>query len=109
MSPSKQRLLLDCTAAAAAAELFKALAHPLRLRIVAALASGPLHVTALSERLEAPQPFVSQQLRRLKDAGLIEPHTKQGHTFYQIAEPHLFDMLECLSRCMRARKKRGLL
>ncbi len=64
-----------------AAEMFKALGHPLRLRIVAALAGGPMHVNALAERLGAPQPFVSLKLRRLEPVGLVAARTRKGHAY----------------------------
>ncbi len=109
MVAAEVHIVFEPEAAQVAAELFKALGHPLRLRIVAALACGPMHVTALAEKLDTPQPFVSQQLRRLKSAGLVAAQTHQGHAYYEIVEPHLFQMLKCLGQCLTARKERGLL
>ena len=55
-------------------EVLKAVAHPLRIRIVAILAEKDENVTALAETLEAPQAIVSQQLRILRSPrGSSEP------------------------------------
>ena len=83
--------------AAIAAEMFKALAHPLRLRIVGVLSGGELHVNGLAERLGVPQAIVSQQLRILRAANLVAPQTADGRAIYRIVEPRLFKMLACLA------------
>jgi len=109
MAGNELQVTMEPRAAEVAAEMLKALGHPLRLRIVSVLAAGPMHVTGLAETLEAPQPFVSQQLRRLKTAGLVAARTREGHAYYEIIEPHLFEMLRCLGRCLNSRRERGLL
>ena len=53
-------------------ELLKALAEPLRWRIVELLAGEELCVCHLVEALDVPQPLVSHHLRVLRDAGLVE-------------------------------------
>jgi DNA-binding transcriptional ArsR family regulator len=59
----------------------KLLAHPERLRILDAIRRDAECVCHLEALLEKPQPYVSQQLRLLRDAGLIE-HRKQGQNVY---------------------------
>jgi DNA-binding transcriptional ArsR family regulator len=61
-----------------AAEILKALAHPVRLRIIQLLAKGELCVKSLEQVLGIPQPSVSQHLSRLRYAGLIESE-RRGH------------------------------
>ena len=81
------------------AEVLKAVAHPLRLRIVAILCSGPEHVGALAGDLEEPQAVVSQQLRILRLRGLVAVERKQGFAFYRLAEPALRGLIGCMERC----------
>lgn len=61
-----------------AAELLRALSHPVRLRIIEILGEGELCVKKLEEILEISQPSVSQHLSRLRYAGLIEAE-RRGH------------------------------
>ena len=59
----------------------KLLAHPERLRILDAIRRDAECVCHLEALLGKPQPYVSQQLRLLRDAGLIEDR-KQGQNVY---------------------------
>jgi ArsR family transcriptional regulator len=94
-------LRTDPDRAAHVAEVLKAVAHPLRLRIVATLCHGEESVGALAERLGATQPVVSQQLRILRSNGLVEATREDGFAMYRIAEPALRDLVCCMERCAR--------
>jgi DNA-binding transcriptional ArsR family regulator len=83
------------------AEVLKAVAHPLRLRIVAILCRGDEHVNALAEELDAPQAIVSQQLRILRMNGLVESRRRDGFARYRLLEPALRDLVGCIERCSR--------
>ena len=87
--------------AAHAAEVLRAVAHPLRLRIVATLCRGDAHVNALAERLDAPQPIVSQQLRILRGHGLVSARRENGFAWYRLSEPALKDLVCCMEKCER--------
>jgi ArsR family transcriptional regulator len=87
--------------AAMLAELLKAVAHPLRLRIVASLVEGSTNVTALAAALDAPQAIVSQQLRILRQAGLVAAERRGGFATYRLAERNLKGLVRCLERCER--------
>ncbi|HVT68678.1 MAG TPA: winged helix-turn-helix domain-containing protein [Trebonia sp.] len=54
--------------------LLNAFAHPLRLRIIAELAHGRLHVSELARRLEMSRPLLYMHLDRLEKAGLVRGH-----------------------------------
>ena len=84
------------------AEVLKALAHPLRLRLVAALAVESQHVNQVADAVGAPQAIVSQQLRILRLAGLVRQVRQGGGAVYHLAEPRLQDLLGCLSACGRS-------
>ena len=51
-----------------------AIAHPLRLRIIAELARGRLHVSELARRLGMSRPLLYMHLDRLEKAGLVDGH-----------------------------------
>lgn len=48
-----------------------AIAHPLRLRIIAELAGGRVHVSELARRLAMSRPLLYMHLDRLEKAGLV--------------------------------------
>ncbi len=80
-------------------EILKAIAHPVRLRIVASLCEGDAHVSALAETLQLNQAIVSQQLRILRMSGLVEATREGGFAVYRLTEPHLKDLIGCMERC----------
>ena len=73
----------------AAAELLKAFAHPLRLAIVLEVRGGERCVHDLVDRLDAPQPRVSQHLKILKDAGVLSARRRGREIAYSIADEHV--------------------
>jgi DNA-binding transcriptional ArsR family regulator len=48
-----------------------ALGHPLRLRVIAELAAGRVHVSELARRLGMSRPLLYMHLDRLEKAGLV--------------------------------------
>lgn len=58
--------------------LFSLLAHPARLRILDLLRRGEAGVCHLQAALGVPQPYVSQQLRVLGEAGLVSQRREAG-------------------------------
>ncbi len=81
------------------AELLKAIAHPLRLRIIARLCEDEANVNALAEELGAKQATVSQQLRILRMSRLVHVARSNGMAFYSLAQPRLRELLACLDGC----------
>lgn len=71
-----------------AAERFKALSDPTRLRLIRLLAEhkGALCVNALAGRLGVSQPAVSQHLRVLRQAGLVRGERQGYRVHYQLSE-----------------------
>ncbi len=51
--------------------ILSALANPHRLRIVAALVRGPVHVSQLARDVHISRPLAYLHLRKLEDAGLV--------------------------------------
>ena len=98
---------IDHDHAEQAAEVLKALGHPIRLRILSVLSGGPTHVKGLTTALDVTQAIVSQQLRILRSCRLVAATTEGGHAVYRITEPHLFRMLTCVQTCVTERAERG--
>jgi DNA-binding transcriptional ArsR family regulator len=51
--------------------MLTAIAHPLRLRIIAELVGGRVHVSELARRLGMSRPLLYMHLDRLEKAGLV--------------------------------------
>lgn len=64
----------------------KLLAHPERLRILDALRRGAECVCHLEALLAKPQPYVSQQLRILRDGGVILDEKQGQNVFYRLSD-----------------------
>ena len=80
------------------AEFFKALAHPLRIRILELLRSGPLSVTQIQEATSVPNTSVSQQLAVLRGRGIVDTERRGTTIIYRVADPQLFDLLDIARR-----------
>ncbi len=64
--------------------LFKALADPVRLTVIEALAGGERCVCALTGELGLAQSKLSFHLRVLKDAGLLESRQEGRWIYYRL-------------------------
>jgi ArsR family transcriptional regulator len=79
-----------------AAEIFKGFGNPIRLRIIDALQDNSLRVMELSEILGYPQPIISQQLKILKNVGVVHK-IREGNSFcYKLASPNYSDIIKCI-------------
>ena len=63
---------------------FKALADPVRMRLVALCAHGECSVSELTRVLAQSQPRVSQHLKQLCDAGLLERFRDGQYVYYRV-------------------------
>ena len=99
MTTALRQAPLDPRILAEAAEMVRVLGHPVRLRIVELLESGEQTVTQLQESLDAPQALVSQQLARMRAAGIVAGRRSGPNVWYAIADPRVVRMLDCLRHC----------
>jgi DNA-binding transcriptional ArsR family regulator len=76
------------------AEFFKALAHPIRIRIVDCLRGGEKGVNELSEMLQIEQSNVSQQLAILRVRNIVGGRKAGSSVFYSVSDPNLFKLLD---------------
>ena len=70
-----------------ATKLFCILAHRARLRILDELRRGEACVCHLQAALGRPQVYVSQQLRVLREAGVIDSRKDGTFVFYNLTDP----------------------
>lgn len=75
------------------AEFFKALAHPMRIRILEVLSEGERNVNELQAILESEGSAVSQQLAVLRSKNLVNT-VKEGTTVvYSLRDPLIKELL----------------
>ncbi len=81
-------------AAEEAAEVLKALSNPGRLRILCALVPGELSVGELEAAVGASQSYVSGQLLRLRQEGLVAAERQGRSMRYSLSDPRIRPILE---------------
>lgn len=76
------------------AEFFKALAHPLRIRILDALRAGEVGVSDLTARLAVEQSTLSQHLSVLRKSNIVAGRKHAQSVYYAVTDPALFRLLD---------------
>jgi DNA-binding transcriptional ArsR family regulator len=79
-----------------AAELLRALAHPMRLQILCRLLDGELSVAGFESELGLKQPNLSQQLGQLREAGLVATRREAKSIFYRLLDKRVQGILDAL-------------
>ncbi|MFF9565608.1 ArsR/SmtB family transcription factor [Leifsonia sp. NPDC014704] len=87
-------IALDAAAAAALAEVLQGLASPTRLLIVARLRRGPIGVTALAQDLGLSQATVSNHLRVLRHAKLVDGNRDGRSVIYSLYDDHVASFID---------------
>ena len=77
----------------AAGDLLRALAAPVRIAIVLQLREQPRCVHELVDALDVPQPLVSQHLRILKAAGVVDGVRSGREVLYRLVDHHLAEIV----------------
>lgn len=85
------------------AQFFKALAHPVRIRLLEVLADGQARVQDLQRALEVDQPIVSQQLARLRASGIVTVRREGTTIVYALADPMLAELLGVAKKILNRR------
>lgn len=78
-------------------EAFRALAHPLRWRILTTLASAERNVGEIEQATGIGQPGLSQQLGVLRKAGLVDTRKAAKLVFYSLAHDDLAHVTAALA------------
>jgi ArsR family transcriptional regulator, zinc-responsive transcriptional repressor len=99
MSDSKQLLSLE--ALGQAAECLKTIAHPVRLRMIQMLLAQKYTVGELAEACSIAPHVASEHLRLMQHCGLMASEREGRRVFYNVAEPHLAAVMDCIESRFR--------
>ncbi len=80
------------------ARFFRALAHPVRIRILEILVRGGHTVQELQAALALEQPIVSQQLAVLRNQGIVTARKQGLSVRYTVSDPLVGDLLDVARR-----------
>jgi len=79
-----------------AADCLKVLAHPHRLRMVQMLLAEQYSVGELADACGLPSHMASEHLRLMQRCGFLASRKAGRTVYYEVAEPHLKDILACI-------------
>jgi len=83
-----------------AANMIKAISHPMRLAILGNLGDGKqLSVTEIHKILEIEQSTASHHLGILKDKGILASRRQGKNTYYYSKKKNLSNLIRCISEC----------
>jgi ArsR family transcriptional regulator len=82
------------------AELFKALAHPARIRILEVLSDGERSVGELQPEVGIELSHLSQQLAILRRAGLVSSRKEGSSVIYTVKDKLMIQLLQVAKRLL---------
>lgn len=91
----------------AKAELFKALAHPARVRVLELLAGGEHTVGELAEQAGLELSHLSQHLGVLRRAGIVDSHRVRTTVVCALRDPQTAELLAVARRLIGANARHG--
>ncbi len=77
-----------------AADIFRALAHPVRLALLELLREGEVCVCHIQAVLGLRQAYISQQLMFLRQSGLVSARRQGWNVYYRVTNPRIFEVLD---------------
>lgn len=93
----------DPPVAAFKAELFKALAHPARIRVLEILVDRPRSVGELADEVGLEISHLSQQLAVLRRAGVVDTRRDGNTVYYSLRDPRMAALLTLARRMLVTR------
>lgn len=82
-----------------AAEVFRVMSAPMRLRILSALCKGEKNVGQLLAEIDTTQPNMSQHLNTLFQSGVVGKRREGVQIFYRITNDQIIQM--CRTLCLQ--------
>jgi ArsR family transcriptional regulator len=79
-----------------AAELFRVMSAPMRLKIINCLCDGEKNVSYLLTQVDTTQPNMSQHLNTLYQAGILGKRREGVQIFYRIVDPRIVSICEAV-------------
>ncbi len=87
-----------------AADLFRVMSAPMRLKIINCLCDGEKNVSYLLGRIDTTQPNMSQHLTTLYQAGILGRRREGVQIFYRIADERIVDICRAVCGQIEARQ-----
>ena len=84
-----------------AAEVMKAMAHPVRLGVIEILADGERTVTQLYEELGCSQSMMSQQLKILCQQKLVDIRKEGTQKYCSLSNRDFLKLFDCMHKHLR--------
>jgi len=84
------------------ADFFKAMAHPVRMKILNSLREKNCCVSDVVGLVKEDQPQVSRCLAELKKAGLVLHEKKGKHSCYRIKSKEVYRLLEITEKIIKS-------
>jgi len=75
-------------------EVFALLGQPARLHIVLAIGTDKVCVCQLEKLLGSRQAYISQQMMRLREAGLVDTERVGRHIFYFVPDKRWLELIQ---------------
>ncbi len=88
-----------------AAELFRVMSAPMRLKIISCLCDGEQNVSYLLEKIATTQPNMSQHLNTLFKAGVVAKRREGVQIHYRIANEQIVNL--CKAVCLQVEDESG--
>jgi ArsR family transcriptional regulator len=86
-----------------AADLFRVMSAPMRLKIINCLCDGEKNVSYLLTRVSTTQPNMSQHLNTLYQAGILAKRREGVQIFYRIADQRIVSICEAVCQDIAAK------
>ena len=90
----KRSPTLDEHVAAHVAELFRAFSDTSRVRIMSALLTGEMNVSALSDVVRLSESAVSHHLRGLRQMRLVISRKNGKEVYYRVEDEHIIHLFQ---------------
>ncbi len=87
------------------AEYFKALSHPIRIKIVHYLKEGERCVCEIAPYLKEEQSNVSRHLAALKRAGILSSEKRGISVYYKVQDENVYKILDLVLESLRKMTK----
>lgn len=96
---TNDKILIDEEKLEISSEILRALAHPLRMRILAFIDKhGSVNVNKIYNTLQLEQSITSQHLRILRSTGIVETQRAGKYVMYEVAYAKLGESIKSIRR-----------
>ena len=88
-----------------ASRSMKAMAHPLRLKILCVLGDQEVSVQDIVEQVGTSQSNISQHLSILRDKGILSARKDANKVYYRIGDPKILQLISSLREAFCSTKR----